>query len=85
MSPFVPCVYTVEVMRESRPTCVMGTFSYMLRALGNHFSWCQLPQESVLLEFDFLFQFCCLPQDSPSHVCNCYPHLMQHAASCFTS
>lgn len=53
----------------------------MLRALGNRFSWCQLPQQSP---------FCWNPTSnlsratatglSLSRVCNCYLRLMQLAA-----
>lgn len=82
-------VHTAQVMTDSLPSCVAGyiscTFSHMLTALGNHFSWCQLPLQSLFCwNLTSHFSYAAATGLSLSYACNCYPHLMQHAASCST-
>jgi len=78
---FVLFVHIVQVMTDSLSSCISCTFSHMLRALGNHFGWCQLPQQSPFC-WNPTSHFSCAAAAglSLSHVCNCYLCLMQLAA-----
>lgn len=67
-------------MTDSLPSCISCTFSHMLRALGNCFSWCQLPQQSLFC-WNLTSHLSCATAVglSLSCACNCYLQLMQLA------